>query len=227
MPLLQRVKTGIPGLDSLIEGGLVENSVILVSGGTGCGKTILASQFIYHGLERGDPGLYITLEETPEDIRADSLQFGWDFQKYEKKGLCKIIYHDPAQINNIGTVILDELSRSRAKRLAIDSTSVMTLAMENPAQIRKKLYGIISTIKRAGHTTALLMADIPEGSKGLSMFGVEEFVADAVIVLSYLGVEGSTSRSLQIRKMRRTDHGKDVYPMVISKKGIAIRQSEI
>lgn len=225
--MLRRIKTGIPGLDSLMQGGLVENSVTLVSGNTGTGKTIFSSQFLYHGLERGDGGVYITMEETPDDIRQDAKQFGWDFPKYEKKKLCDIIYHDPAHINNIGTVIINEVERLRAKRLVIDSTTVMNLNINDPAVIRKKLYSIINTIKKSVGITALLIADISEDSKKLSAYGVEEFVADGVIVLNYLGIEGTTSRSLQIRKMRRTAHGHDIYPMKIGSKGISIKKSEL
>ncbi|MBI4181737.1 MAG: AAA family ATPase [Candidatus Aenigmarchaeota archaeon] len=225
--MVQRIKTGIPGLDSLMEGGLVEGSVALLAGTTGSGKTIASCQYIYAGLERGEPGVLITLEESPEDIREDALQFGWDFAKYEKKGLCRIIYHDPSQLNNLGGIMVEEIGRMKAKRLVIDSTSVMSLNIDNPAQVRRKLYNLITNIKRGGGTTALLTAEIPEGRHALSTFGVEEFVADAVIVLHYVGVEGAASRTLMIRKMRRTSHGRDVYPMEITKKGVTIKHSDL
>jgi len=225
--MMRRVKTGIPGLDGLIQGGLAEGSVSLVAGNTGTGKTILSSQYLYYGLQKGDAGVYITLEESPNDIRNDAAQFGWDFPKYEKKGLCRIIYHDPAQINNLGATILSELTRMNTKRLVIDSTSVMSLNIDNPAQVRRKLFNIINAIKKNGVTTALLITEIPEDSKLLSTFGVEEFVVDGVILLNYMGIEGTTSRTLMIRKMRRTNHGNDIYPMKIGKSGITIKKSDI
>ena len=218
-----RIESGIPGLDPLIQGGLLQNSVNLVTGATGTGKTIFCAQFIWHGLQKGDTCLYISLEEDPKDIIEDALQFGWDFEKFEKKGLLKVIYHDPAQVNNLGTVIIDEIKRMDAKRLVIDSTSIVGLTIENPSQIRKILYNIAGTIKKT-NCTALLTSEIAEGSKKLSRFGVEEFVVDGVIVLNYLEyAAGGLDRSLIIRKMRRTKHGKDIYPIDITQKGIVVK----
>jgi circadian clock protein KaiC len=220
-----RIESGIPGLDTLIQGGFLPNSVNLVTGETGTGKTIFCAQYLWYGLQKGDTCLYISLEEDPEDIKADAMQFGWDFEKFEKKGLFKIIYHDPAQVNNLGSVVMDEIKRMNVKRLAIDSTSIIGLTIESQSQIRKLLYNIIGTIKRT-ECTALLTSEIPEGTKQLTRFGVEEFVVDSVIVLNYLeyAAGGGLDRSLIIRKMRRTKHGKEVYPMDITPKGIVIKK---
>lgn len=219
-----KVESGIPGLDSLIQGGFLQNSVNLVTGETGTGKTLFCAQFLWHGLQKGDTCLYISLEEDPEDVKADALQFGWDFEKFEKKGLFKIIYNDPAQVNNLGSLIIDEIRRMDVKRLVIDSTSIIGLTIENLSQIRKILYNIIGTIKKTD-CTAILTSEISEGSKQLTRFNVEEFVVDSVIVLNYLeyAAGGGMDRSLIIRKMRRTKHGKDVYPMDITAKGIVIK----
>jgi len=218
-----RMESGISGLDPLIQGGFLPNSVNLVAGETGTGKTIFCSQFLWHGLQKGDTCLYITLEEDPQDIKDDALQFGWDFEKFEKKGLLKVIYHDPAQVNNLGAVIMDEIKRMDAKRLVIDSISVVALTIESQSQIRKALYNMISTIKKTG-CTALVTSEVPEGMKQLSRFGVEEFVVDGIIVMNYLEyAAGGLDRSLIIRKMRRTKHGKDIYPIDITAKGIVLK----
>lgn len=225
--MLRRIKTGIPGLDSLMEGGFVENSSYLVTGETGAGKTIFASQFLWHGLQKGDSGVYISMEEEPEEIRGDVERFGWDFAKYEKKGLLRILYHDPAQVNKLGQVIQSEIANVKANRIVLDSTAAMGLAIDDPSLIRRRIATVINTIKRHPNTTGLIVTEVPEGSKGLSRFGVEEFVVDGIIVLNYLGMESGTSRSLVVRKMRRTDHGKDVYPMEINNKGIAVKKTSL
>ena len=220
-----RIESGINGLDPLMQGGFMQNSVNLVTGGTGTGKTIFCLQYLWHGLQKGDTCLYISLEESPEDIKEDAMQFGWDFEKFEKKGLFRVIYHDPAQVNNLGAVIIDEIKRMDVKRIVIDSTSIVGLTIESPSQIRKILYNITGTIKKTG-CTAIITSEIPEGTKQLTRFGVEEFVVDGVIVLNYLEYAAGTGgmdRSLLIRKMRRTKHGKDTYPMEISAKGIMIK----
>jgi KaiC/GvpD/RAD55 family RecA-like ATPase len=136
-----------------------------------------------------------------------------------------MIYHDPAQVNNLGSVIIDEIKRMDIKRLVIDSISIIALTIESQSQIRKILYNIISTIKRTG-CTALVTSEVPEGTKQLSRFNVEEFVVDGIIVLNYLEYaagSGGMDRSLVIRKMRRTKHGKEMYPMSIAAKGISIK----
>ncbi len=224
--MVTRTESGIPGLDKLLGGGFLEDSVVLVTGETGTGKTIFCSQFLHHGLKKGETGIFITLEEAPEDIKEDVRTFGWEFEKYEKKGLFRLIYHDPAQVNNLGSLIIDEIKGMKAKRLVIDSTSVIGLNINDPSQVRKMLYNIINVIKR-NNCTALLISEIPEGMKGLSKFGVEEFVVDGIVVLNYLEyAAGGLDRSLIIRKLRRTNHGKDIYPVEITNKGMVVKPIE-
>ena len=222
-----RVKTGIPGLDPLIEGGLLQSSVTLVTGATGTGKTLFCAQYLWAGLEMGEPGVFLTLEETAEDIKADAQIFGWDFDKYEKKGMFKILYHDPVQVANLSSVVIGEVSDINAKRLVIDSTAVLGMMIDDQAQLRRRLYNIINTIKQHGKSTALLTSEIPEGQVALSRFGVEEFVADSVIMLNYLPTGEGASRTLLVRKMRRTNHEKDICPLEITKKGLQVKRSQI
>lgn len=221
-----RVESGIPGLDKLLGGGFIEDSVILVTGETGTGKTIFCSQFLWHGLKKGETCIFITLEEDPEEIKEDIKVFNWNFDKYEKKGLFRIMYHDPAQVNNLGSLIIDEIKNLKAKRLVIDSTSLIGLNIQDVSQIRKLLFNTINVIKK-NKCTALITSEVPEGAKGLSKFGVEEFVVDGVLVLNYLEyAAGGLDRSLIIRKLRRTDHGKDIYPIEITSKGIVVKPVE-
>jgi len=227
MPPINRIKTGIPGLDPLLDGGFLPNSVNLLSGATGTGKTIFGCQFLWYGLQKGESCVYISLEEDPDDIKADALEFGWDFSQYEKKGLFKILYHDPSQVTNIGPVIMEEVKSLKARRIVVDSISLLGLSIESISQVRKKIFSITNTIKGAG-CTALLVSEIPNESRSYSRFGVEEFVADSVIVMSYMDTGGNFNRSLMIRKMRRTDHGKDIYPYTITKlQGINVKKTQI
>jgi KaiC/GvpD/RAD55 family RecA-like ATPase len=224
---IKRVSTGIPGLDGLIEGGFIQGSVNMITGSTGTGKTLFSTQYLWYGLQKGETAVYITMEEDPIDIKEDVKTFGWDFEGYEKKGLCKIIYHDPAQVNNLPSVMMEEISKLKANRLVIDSTSILGLNIEKPSQIRRRLFGVVSALKNHDGCTAVVISEVPEDSKALSRWGVEEFVVDGVIVLNYLGIGEAYNRSLMIRKMRRTNHGKDIYPFEITKNGIVVKKPEV
>jgi len=218
MPL--RVPTGLPKLDSLLEGGFLKNSMVLITGGTGTGKTIMCLQFIWEGLQKGEPCVFLSLEEDPDDIKADARQFGWDLEKYEGKGLFRIMFHDPFE-TDVSSVLVNQIEYIKAKRLVVDSMSMLGLYMKDQATVRKQLGKLMKSVRNAECTT-LVTSEIVEESKALSRFGVEEFVVDGVIVLNYLGIGQEANRSLQIRKMRRTNHGKDIYPFKMTSKGIVL-----
>ena len=227
--LIERVSTGIPGLDELLEGGFVRGSTILVTGGTGTGKTTFCAQFILEGLKKNEPGVYITMEEDPEDIKTDLIRFGFDFDKFEKKGLFKFVYQNPFEVSDISGTVVDVINSVKAKRAVIDPVSLIGMYMKNPALLRKRLFEIIQILKKTGATTLvtseILDNEIGErGGGSLSREGVTEFVVDGVIVLNLFGIGEGITRSLLVRKMRRTKHGTDVYPMEITGKGIVIKK---
>jgi len=216
---VERIKTGISKLDNLIQGGFVKGSAVLISGAPGTGKTIFCLQYIWEGLKRGEPGVYITLEETAEEIRKDALVFGWDLEKYEKSGKFKIVEKDIFEEPDLEFFEIDKL---KAKRVVIDSVSLISLIIENKASLRKRLKEIIRSLKKRD-VTVLLISESTENSE-FSVSGVEEFLVDGVIKLDYLKyATGSKAfRSLRILKMRRTKQGQDIYPMKIESKGIVV-----
>jgi len=218
----ERVSTGIPGLDELIQGGFLKGSVNLISGGTGTGKTIFCLQYIWHGLTKDENGVYITLEQEPEDLIEDGKFFGWDFEKYIKEGKCIIEYLSTWEFEELPMIVLDRIKTIKAERFVLDTLSLVCSSME-PARLRSEISEFFRKLRHSG-ATSLLTSEIPEGSKALSTFGIEEFVADGVIVLNYLEfVVGGSPRSLVIRKMRRTKHGTDIYPIEITKNGIVVK----
>ncbi len=219
---INRVKTGIPGMDKLMEGGIPEGSVVLLSGGAGCGKTTFSCQFIMEGLDKGENCLYITLEECPEDIKKDALQFGWDFSKHESTGAFRIMYYDPFELKEIITRLKDLITVNKIKRLVIDSITLFGLYLKEEYNIRKELYHLVSALKETG-CTALLLSEVTEGdSKKFSRYGVEEFVVDGVIVLYYMGLGEGIFRNIEVRKMRRTKHKNGMFPLVLEKNGMKV-----
>jgi len=220
----ERIHSGIPGLNKLMEGGIIKGSTTLVSGATGTGKTIFCSQFIWEGLRNGENCMFITLEERPEDIIADVHRFGWDMKKYIESKQLLLEYKDPFQITDVTSPLIDKIKDHKITRVVIDSTSVLGLYFKDAFEVRKQLFKLLTGLKESG-VTALLTSEMPEDSKTFSRFGVEEFIVDGLIVFQFIGLGGKTSFNVQVRKMRRTDHKKESFPFEITSKGIKILSS--
>lgn len=235
---MNRIQTGIFGFDELVEGGLPQGRSFLVSGGTGTGKTIFSTQFLINGIENGEPGIYLTLDERPELIREDMLRFGWNLRKMEDEGSLKVIdgtiakvgipsdeeFSLPATGFDLDKLLLElmkAIKKINAKRVVIDSIPALGLNFETEHETRKAILKTVYLLSRAGVTT-ILTTEINEGSNTLGKFGVEEFVVDGVIVLHYMGIGTQSNRTLHIRKMRATKHSEDLHPIQISNDGIKI-----
>lgn len=228
---MQRVQTGIEGLDKLSGGGLPKGASILVSGAAGTGKTILAMQFLYNGaLKYNEAGLYVTFETNPKTISWDMESFGWDIKKLQDKGLFKIYKLNitatrPEQIKQQIESELRIISRMakeiNAKRLVVDSTTAFGARLINTAELRGFLYNFCDSLKELDCTT-LLTAETRGGKTDFSAFGVEEFVVDGIIALYFT----PPNRSIFVRKMRGTNHSKKVHPFEISDKGIVVKDKD-
>ncbi|MBI4177210.1 MAG: AAA family ATPase [Candidatus Aenigmarchaeota archaeon] len=218
---IERVPTGINGLDELMEGGFVKNSSVLVTGKTGAGKTTFISQYLYGGAKLyREPGILVTTEETSRSIRNHGSRFGWNMEELENKGLLKIIEVEPFSIDTLVTMLEKEIQGMHARRIVIDSVSMFEMYIDKQLEMRKMLFKTLRRLKDLG-TTVMITAEIPEDSQSLSRYGVIEFAADAVIVLQYMTLT-KYKRSLLIRKMRDTNHSTDIHPFEIMESGISI-----
>ncbi len=220
----KRVPTGVVGLDKILSGGFIPNSVNLVSGGAGTGKTVFALQFLYEGAKRGEKVLFISMEEDLQDLKDDAKVFGWDFEKLENEGKAKFVYIYPYEITNFQTLLINEITRVNAKRVVIDSTSVLGMALDNEFEVRKQLYALASQLKRIGCTSILTSEIVDVESNKFSRFGVEEFVADSVITMHYIKNMKSkkVQRAMKIIKMRRTLIPHDPIPIKVDRSGIKV-----
>jgi len=218
-----RIPSGIPGFDELICGGFIPNSIVMVSGEAGTGKTLFCTQFIWNALCIGENGVYITLQQTAEEIKKDVDAFGRDFIKAEELGQCRIIYIEPQDMKKIVDTIIRNVKEIKAKRLVIDSITMICEHADKRKDIRFNLGRLFEQIKKMGVTT-LVISEVKEGSEAISRFGIEEFMVDGVIVLK-CGVDvglGGKPRSLYVKKMRRTSHDLNVHPFEITDRGINI-----
>lgn len=225
---VERIESGIPGLDKLIEGGFVRNSVNLVAGQTGTGKTLMCMQYLLHGLKKGENGLYITLEQKEDEILQDVGRFGWDveFQKYIKAGKLLLSPLEPTGMRELTTATVNYVKKINAKRFVLDSLSIATMGWKigemDVTKIRAEVFAFIRSLKNLG-VTSLLITEIPETDvKALSRFGFEEFLADGIIKLNYLGIGEAAYNNVEIRKMRRTAHAKGNFSIEFAKDGLKI-----
>lgn len=223
--MIERLESGIHGLDRLMEGGFVKGSTNLIAGTTGTCKTIFCMQYMWHGLQKNESGVYVTLEQRPDEILADVSKFGWDFKKYTPNKF-KIDSMIATDITELRANLVNSIKKVNAKRFALDSISLATIGWkERPEEffkLRIKIFDLINTLKSLG-VTSLLISEVPRSEKeSLSRFGFEEFIADSVILLQSF-TAGAPMRTLQILKMRRTNHGKKIYPFDVTEKGLVLK----
>ncbi len=238
--MIRKVKTGIPGMDEVLHGGIPERNVVLLSGGPGTGKSIFSQQFLWNGLQMGEPGIYVTLEEHPVQVRENMAQFGWDLRKYEDEGLFamvdaftsgigkskeyeKYIVHDLTDIREFVDVLRTAVKDIGAKRVVVDS--VTTLYINKPAMAR----GVVMQLKRvlAGlGVTSILVSQISVGERGFGGPGVEHGV-DGIIRLDLDEIDGELKRSLIVWKMRGTIHSMRRHPFEITDEGIIVYSDKV
>jgi len=127
--MVERVPSGIPGLDDLIEGGFVKGSINLIAGTTGTCKTTFCSQFIWHGLQINEPGVYVTVEQEAEEIIESSKRFGFDFKPYIEQGKCLFIDCMPESLKELEKVVFDSIVKVDAKRFVLDSLTVALISI--------------------------------------------------------------------------------------------------
>jgi KaiC/GvpD/RAD55 family RecA-like ATPase len=217
---------GIPGMDELIAGGLLPGSLTLLTGTTGTGKTIFASQFVWHGaVKLEQPGLYVSFEEPAESIKRNMLKFGLDFEKLEREKKVIFARYDPYRIEDVYELIETYIKKVKAKRVVIDSVSALGLYIRDIAELRRTIFNI-SLLLRKLDCTSIITSEILPAQRALSRFGVEEFVSDAIIVMYYLRTDSQFARSITVWKMRGSDHSNRLHPYKITDKGIIVYPKE-
>jgi circadian clock protein KaiC len=205
---MDRVKTGIEGLDQLLYGGFLRGDAILAAGAPGTGKTSLGMQYLYNGITKyREPGLFITFEEFPERIYRDARNYGWDFRALEEQGKLKVLFTSPEVlqqdvIRDRG-IVREMIAEIGATRVVVDSISNLEGAAESPHKFRESVYGLVNALK-AESLTSLLIREVRE-DEDLGA-GAEEFLADGLIRLSSSYVGGHRMRYIEILKSRGSPH---------------------
>ncbi len=227
---LPKARTGIEGLDEITGGGLPQGRPTLVCGGPGCGKTLLAMEFLVRGAtEFGEPGAFIAFEETPEELAQNVRSLGFDLDRLveEKKLALDYIRVEPAEIEETGEFDLEGLflrlglaiDSIGARRVVLDTMESLFGGFGNQAILRAELRRLFRWLKDRG-VTAIITGERGDGS--LTRQGLEEYVSDCVILLDHRVSEQVSTRRLRIVKYRGTHHGTSEYPFIIDEKGFSV-----
>ncbi len=224
---MNRIKTGISGLDKIMNGGIPENQLVLLTGTSGTGKTILCNQFMYTGIrEFNQKGVYLSFEEPSELIKENVKKFGWDMDALESSGKLQYLKYDPYRIEDVFSILESTIRDIGAKRVVVDSISALAIYMRNESELRKTIFNL-SDILRKLKCTSIMVSEIVHGKEPrISRFGVEEFVADSVIVMYYERIESTFQRAIQIWKLRGSTHSQKLHPYQITPKGIVVTPEE-
>jgi KaiC/GvpD/RAD55 family RecA-like ATPase len=201
--------------------------LVLLAGTTGTGKTIFASQFIYNALAKYKENcVYVSFEERAEDIKRNMLNFGWDFSKFEKSGNLIFVKYDPFHMEDLYGLIENHIRQVGATRVVLDSITGLGLNIRDPSDFRVAISNLGRILKKLG-CTALLTSETPsDNHMMLSRHGVEEYVADDVIVLYYMPVGTEFRRAITVWKMRGSDHSRKIHPFRITEKGVTVYPQE-
>ena len=227
---IKKCPTGIRGLDEITKGGLPRGRPTLICGSPGAGKTLFAMEFLMRGaLDYGEPGVFMTFEETPEDLAQNFITLGFDLPDMVSRGLIATdhVKIERSEVAETGEYDLEGLfirlgsaiDSVGAKRVVLDTIEALFAGLSNAAILRAELRRLFHWLKDRG-MTAIVTGE--RGDKTLTRYGLEEYVADCVILLDLRIEEQITTRRLRIVKYRGASHGSDEYPFLIDERGVSI-----
>lgn len=229
-PTIGKSPTGIEGLDEITFGGLPAGRPTLLCGSAGCGKTLFSMTFLYNGATQyGEPGLFVAFEEKPEDLVKNVGSLRYDLQRLIAEGKLAVdhVHVDRNQLEESGDYDLDGLfirlgfaiDSIGAKRVVIDTIETLFGGLSNEAILRSELRRLFEWLKSKG-VTAIITGERGDGA--LTRYGLEEYVADCVILLDNRVQEQLSTRRLRIVKYRGSPHGTNEYPFIIDEAGITV-----
>ncbi len=234
MQQIEKLATGIEGFDFIASGGIPAGRTTLIAGSAGSAKTVFAAQFLAEGIAQfHQPGVFVTFEESPDDIRCNMASMGWDIAEWERAGLWRFVDASPQagdEMVIIGSYDLGALlariegavREIGGKRLAMDSLGAVFHQFTDVQTVRAELFRVSAVIKKL-RVTAIMTAERTEEYGEIARFGIEEFVADNVILLRNILEEEKRRRTIEILKFRGTHHHKGEFPFTIkSGEGVVV-----
>ncbi|MGB6553400.1 MAG: circadian clock protein KaiC [Candidatus Binataceae bacterium] len=227
---LEKALTGIAGFDEITFGGLPRGRATLICGSAGCGKTMLGVEFLVNGARMyGEPGVFVAFEETRDELTVNSASLDFDLDQLVRDGMLAIdhIHVDPSEIAETGEYDLEGLfirlkyaiESIGAKRVVLDTIETLFSGFSNTALLRAEIRRLFQFLKSFG-VTAIVTGE--RGENSLTRYGLEEYVADCVILLDHRVNDQITTRRVRIVKYRGSSHGTNEYPFIIDEQGFSV-----
>ncbi|HEX55328.1 MAG: circadian clock protein KaiC [Candidatus Altiarchaeales archaeon] len=230
--MVELIKTGIPELDEILNGGIPRGNSVLLAGSCGTGKTILSEQFLFTGARENDEvGIYISLSEPRDKILSNLEPFKfYDSRLVEEEKIkivditqdARLINLEPLTVNGIISMIGSIIRDSGAQRVVIDSLTAICNSLGNERNIREFIFELGLQLGYLDCTT-IFISEIQPMKFQYSVYGVEEFIADGVILLSEFEDKGDLIRTLQVVKMRGVKHARNKHILEITEEGVKLK----
>jgi circadian clock protein KaiC len=227
---IQKVPTGIAGLDLVLGGGVPAGRMTLVSGGAGSGKSMIGLQCLLHGAGSGEPGILVMFEERATSVRQNAMARGWDLAPLEKKNkLClldarlspEVVVSGDFSIKSLLAILDQKTKAMRARRIVIDAVDALLYLYDSPLRERQELYALHEWLLDRGLTTIMTVKTVPQ-EESHSRYAFLDFMADCVINVDQRVTAQITTRRLRVIKYRGSGYGRNEYPFVISPDGVTV-----
>ncbi|MFA6530355.1 MAG: ATPase domain-containing protein [Candidatus Micrarchaeia archaeon] len=225
---MDRVVTGIVGLDEMLGGGIPAKRHVALYGGPGCGKSTFAFEYIYRGAKAGENGIYISLEETEDDIKENmknAFPMMTDIDDLIKAKKMKIIKPDKVDLEAIAETIENEIADNKVRRVVIDSITMVKMSFVKEIEYRQTLFEFFSLLRNMD-CTMVTPLEATTSKKEEIIYDAEHFVMDGIINLYNLDRGDRRIRALEIFKMRGTDHSRELVPFKVTPSGVKVYVGE-
>jgi circadian clock protein KaiC len=223
--MTNRLKTGIAEFDEMLGGGFLEGDAVMLAGGPGTGKTNLALEYLMAGIASGQPGIYLSFEELPDQIYRDAMTFGWDLKKMEKEDKLRVMCTSPELLlggTDAAELLADPIKEIKARRIVIDSLSHLSMFVKGD-DMRKETYRLMRYFKTKDLSSVLIW-ESPQ-TQGQS-FAVSDaglsFIVDTMVLLRYVEIDSDVRKAITVLKMRGSAHDKRLREYEITQRGIEI-----
>jgi len=223
---MARNKTGIAELDEMLRGGFMDKDAVMIAGSAGTGKTTLGLEYLVNGATQfGEPGIYLTFEQLPDQIYRDAENFGWNLKNLEAEDKLRVVCTSPDLLlepDGEEQLLGDTIKELRPRRMVIDSLNHLEMYVPH-GDIRKESYRILMYLKTRGISPLVIW----EAQQGLDSYAVTQagmsFLVDCMLILKFVEIDSSMKKALVIMKMRGSDHDKRLREYEITAHGLRVR----